>query len=318
MKEVYLGLGADRAYIKSYLENIRSLDPIEITTLPSAICLNDDRIAVIVNMDQFRGVAYGCLEHMRRQYGVDLEQVSEERYYITCPPEDTAVGGFHDPRSLGYQYWYHASFVVALNNRTISPTIRTLEMVRNFLHDCLHHSTFRSYRRAMRVPARSPSAAKHRVPEVYREQYGINFRNKDGVSYSSPELTARSPEAINLNLLMDGIVVLAVSEALREIVRKAECENELEEMIQREIMLESFDANALSRAHRFAMQVTEPSRKFVEYWGKGEFMSLALQAMMTGDLTAIKHFSEERAGIENAWEKLFRQPDFLLSENPNI
>lgn len=142
MKEVYLGLGADRAYIKSYLENIRSLDPIEITTLPSAICLNDDRIAEIVNMDQFRGVAYGCLEHMRRQYGVDLEQVSEERYYITCPPEDTAVGGFHDPRSLGYQYWYHASFVVALNNRTISPTIRTLEMVRNFLHDCLHHSTF--------------------------------------------------------------------------------------------------------------------------------------------------------------------------------
>jgi len=168
------------------------------------------------------------------------------------------------------------------------------------------------------MPASSPSAAKHRVPEVYREQYGINFRNKDGVSYSSTELTACSPEAINLNLLMDGVVVLAVSEALREIVRKANCDNELEQMIQREIMLESFDANLLPRAHRFVMQVTEPSRKFVEYWGKGEFMSLVLQAMMTGDLTAIKHFFEERTGIENAWEKLFRQPDFLLSENPNI
>ena len=170
----------------------------------------------------------------------------------------------------------------------------------------------------MRVPACSPSTAKHRVPEVYREQYGINFRNKDGVSYSSPELTGRSPEAINLNLLMDGVVVLAVSEALREIVRKANCENELEEMIQREIMLESFDKNALPRAHRFAMQVTEPSRKFVEYWGKGELMSLVLQAMMTGDLAAIKRFFEERTGIEDAWKKLFRQPSFLLPENPEI
>ncbi len=318
MREVYLGPEVDRAYIKSYLENIRRLDPIEITTLPNAVCLSDDRIAEVVNIDQFRRVAYGCLEYMKQQYGIDLKPVSEGRYYTTCPPEDTSVGGFHDQRSLGYQYWYHASFVVSLNDKTVSPIIRTMEMVRNFLHDCLHHSTFRSYRRAMRVPASSSGTAKHRVPEVYREQYGINFRNKDGVSYSSPELTARSPESINLNLLMDGVVVLVVGEVIRETVLKVDCRNEFEEMIWNEIVLESFDTSILPRAYRFETQVTEPSRKFLEHWGRKDILPLVLQAMMTGDLVIIKRFFEERTGVENAWEKLFRQPDFLLSENPNV
>jgi hypothetical protein len=81
MKEVYLGPDVDCAYIKAYLENIRRLDPIEITTLSNAICLNDDRIAEVVNIDQFRSVAYGCLKRIRQQYGIDLDQVSEERYY---------------------------------------------------------------------------------------------------------------------------------------------------------------------------------------------------------------------------------------------
>lgn len=317
MKEVYLGPDSDRAYIKTYLENIRKLDPIEITTLPKAICLSNDRIVEIVHIDQFRSVAYGCLERMRQQYGIDLEPVSEVRYYTAFPPEDATVGGFHDPRSLGYQYWYHASFVVALNNKTISPTIRTLEMVRNFLHDCLHHSTFRSYRRAMRVPAISPSIAKHRVPEVYREQYGINFRNQDGLSYSSPELTARSPEAINLNLLMDGVIFLVVGEVLKEIMLNVNCGNEFDEAIRNEIVLESFNADILPRSHYFATQVMEPSRKFVEHWGRKDILPLVLQAMMTGDLAAIKQFFKERVG-EGAWEKIFKRPGFSLLENSHV
>ena len=37
MQEVFLGLDSDREYIQSYLENIRRLDLVEITTLPNAV-----------------------------------------------------------------------------------------------------------------------------------------------------------------------------------------------------------------------------------------------------------------------------------------
>jgi hypothetical protein len=318
MREVFLGSEIDRVYIQVYLDNIRRLDPVEITTLPNAIHLGDGCVTEIIDMDRFRSVAYDCLEQMRQQYKIDIEPVDESRYYTAIPSEDKTIGGFHDPRSLGYQYWYHASFVVALNTKMVSAEMRTIEMIRNFLHDCLHHSTFRSYRRAIRVPAKSPGDAKHRVPEIYREQYGINFRNRDGKSYSSPELIARSPETINLNLLMDGVVVLAVADSLRDVASGIACASGLEEELRKEIILNPFSSDMLPRAHRFATQVTEPSRKFVEHWGKHEIMSLVLQAMMTGDLTTIKSFFREQTGIENAWEKLFRRPDFSLPESPHV
>ncbi len=318
MNEIFLGQEGDREYIRTYLGNIRKLDPIEITTIPNAVHLDDACVAEIISLDQFRSVAYRCLEQMRQRYEININPITESRYYTALPPEEDVVGGFHDTRSLGYQYWYHASFVAALNARKVSVEIRTLEIVRNFLHDCLHHSTFRSYRRALRVPATSPGAAKHRVPEVYREQYGINFRNRDGLSYSLPELTDRSPETINLNLLMEGVIVLAVTESLNDAAINIVCANKLEEEVIKEIFLESFSVDLLPNAHHFITQVTGPSKKFVEHWGGEAFMALSLQAMMNGDLVAIKRFFMEQTGIENAWEKLFRQSNFSLPENPSI
>ena len=72
MREVFLGPETDRAYIQVYLDNIRRLDPIEITTLPNAIHLGDDRIAKIIDNDQFDSVAYDCLEQMKRQYNISF------------------------------------------------------------------------------------------------------------------------------------------------------------------------------------------------------------------------------------------------------
>lgn len=185
MNEQYLGPEADRAYTATYLENIRKLDPIEIATLTDPVSLADnDRISAVVDVDRFWEVSQRVITGLKEHYGVGIDLVRPERYYTALPPEVGAVGGFHDHRSLGYQYWYHASFVVMLGGM-ISKELRTIELLRNFTHDCLHHSTCRSFRRAIRIPAKSPGEAKHRVPEVYREQYGINFRNQDGLSYSS-------------------------------------------------------------------------------------------------------------------------------------
>lgn len=312
MNEQYLGPDADREYIKTYLASIRKLDPIEILTLPNPINLTDNnRLMTYIDVGRFRDSASRALARLEERYYVKIDAVRPERYYTVLPPEPDTVGGFHDCRSFGYQYWYQASFVVMLGGM-MSKKLRTIELLRDFIHDCLHHSTFRSFRRAVRTPAKSPSEAKHRVPEVYREQYGINFRNEDGLSYSSPELTVRSPETINLNLLMDGVIVLVTALALQAEVRDIKCESSLEKELKKEIFLEAFDRTLLQRAHSFHNSVTVPSRTFIQHWGSDHFTTLVLQAMISGDLIYLKQFFKERTGIENAWEKLFKRPEFSL------
>lgn len=301
MKEMYLGTEQDRQYIKTYLGNIRQVDPIEIATLPNPLNLSDPRIEEVVDIEWFWKIVKQCCTKCEERYAIHIDKLKAKRYYIAQPPDTDATGGFHDIRSLGYQYWYHAAFLVTLNRRLISKELVTIELVRDFLHDCLHHSTFRSFRRAVRLPAASVETAKHQVPEVYREQYGINFRNKDGLSYSSPDLTAESPETINLNLLMDGVIVLVVAELMKEEVEDvAQSVNALEDEIRKEIFLESFDVLISPRAHGFYKTVTMPSRLFVEHWGGRDFVSLVLQAMMTGELQELKHLFEERTGILDA------------------
>ncbi|HWA64476.1 MAG TPA: hypothetical protein VG866_01280 [Candidatus Paceibacterota bacterium] len=318
MGEQYLGPDTDQEYIKTHLAAIRKLDPIEITTLPKPFNIADtDRLSTFIDVKMFWSCAISVIARLEQQYGVKIDIVQPERYYTALPPESDATGGFHDQRSLGYQYWYQASFVVMLG-KMVSKKLRTVELLRDFVHDCLHHSTFRSFRRAARIPAKSPSEAKHRVPEVYREQYGINFRNEDGLSYSSPELTKRSPESINLNLLMDGVVVLVTAWALQAEVGNIECVSTLETELKKEIFIESFEGVSLRHARSFHDSVTVPSKLFIENWGGNYFTTLVLQSMISGDLIRLKQFFEERTGIENAWEKLFKRPEFSFSTEKPI
>jgi hypothetical protein len=319
MKEIYLGSEEDQRYIKTYLANIRQLDPIEIATLPNPITLADPLLGEVINLDRFRRTVNSALDECEKRYGVRLESLEPERYYTSQPTEDNDMGGFYSPYSLGYQYWYHGAFAVTLNKRIASKELRTLEFIRDFLHDCFHFSTFVSFRRVIRTPAKSPAAAKHCVPEVYREQYGINFRNEEGLSYSSTTLTAYSPETINLNLLMDGVIVLTVAELMKETSGNvANGATALEEEIRKEIFLEPFDIAMLSRAHGFHNAVTDPSRLFVNHWGGASFVTLVLQAMMNGDLQPLKNFFKEKVGMPNAWEKKFRRPGFSIAANPRF
>lgn len=237
MNERYLGPKSDRKYIKTYLAKIRKLDLIEIATLIKPINLADiNRLAVYVDVDKFQSLARRFIARIDERHGIEVEAVRPKRCQTTLPPESDGFGGFHDCRSLVYQYWYQASFVIMLG-RIVSKKLCALELLRDFIHDCVHHSTFRSFRRIVRIPAKSPDDAKHRVPEVYREQYGINFRNEDGLSYSYPKLTARSPETINPQLLMDGLVVLVMAVVLQTEIGYIECGNALEVEIKKKSFL---------------------------------------------------------------------------------
>jgi hypothetical protein len=71
-----------------------------------------------------------------------------------------------------------------------SPQAAALDLVRSYAHDCLHYATFRRYRLTDRG-------------EIARVQYGINFRQPDGRTYSAPDTPGDGPTR-NLGIVMEG------------------------------------------------------------------------------------------------------------------
>jgi hypothetical protein len=71
-----------------------------------------------------------------------------------------------------------------------SPQAAALDLVRSYAHDCLHYATFRRYRLTDRG-------------EIARVQYGINFRQPDGRTYSAPDIPGDGPTR-NLGIVMEG------------------------------------------------------------------------------------------------------------------
>jgi hypothetical protein len=74
--------------------------------------------------------------------------------------------------------------------RPASPQAAALDLVRAYAHDCLHYATFRRYRLTDRG-------------EIARVQYGINFRQPDGRTYSAPDVPRDGPTR-NLGIVMEG------------------------------------------------------------------------------------------------------------------
>jgi hypothetical protein len=72
----------------------------------------------------------------------------------------------------------------------VSPQAAALDLVRSYAHDCLHYATFRRYRLTHRG-------------EIGRVQYGINFRQPDGRTYSAPDEDGTGATR-NLGIVMEG------------------------------------------------------------------------------------------------------------------
>lgn len=318
MRETFLGGSEEEKFLQTTIAAIRALDPIEIALVSNPTRLSSlEQAGGICDLFLFEHLVRVGLESTRARFGVELALIPFDRYLLASPGAGE-VGGFHDPRSLGYQYWYQAGFVGTLNLDMCSPKLASVELARSYLHDCYHHSTFRSFRRASLPPPPTPAEAKGRLPYIYREQYGLNFRAADGNSYSAVEMTGRVPETINLNLLMDGAVVLCVSSAIKDAIPPELRDSYgIQGEILREVLLEPFDHEAWPRAGGFHDSVTVPSRIFVEHWGGEGVLKLIVQGMMSGNRGELKRFFAERTGDPTAWESRFRRPGFVLPEDPD-
>lgn len=255
-------------------------------------------------------------DYIKRDWSVSYLAIPYDRYLAGLTMDGNGIGGFHDKRSFGYHFYYAAGFVLLLNPILVSNKfVRTIELARSYLHDCVHHSTFRGFRRKDNFPAKDRRAAKTSLPEIYREQYGINFRNSEGMSYSSVSLTKKSPHAINLNLLMDGSVTLTVTSVLRSVGADqlvSALTDTFEKSVWNEVFLRDFEYDDYPQAGIFREEVQLPTQCFIEYWGGLTFLKLIIRSMFSGDLEELKHFFSEKSREANAWEKTFKRPDFEL------
>jgi hypothetical protein len=102
-------------------------------------------------------------------------------------------GGFHHP-AQGYRHIQMDAAVTVFGDLTgtapVSPQAAALDLVRAYAHDCLHYATFRRYRLTDRG-------------EIARVQYGINFRQPDGRTYSAPDIPGDGATR-NLGIVMEG------------------------------------------------------------------------------------------------------------------
>ena len=190
------GTAAESAHLRLLLTCFRVGSPPmrlpEVTGRPLLELLDSG----VINADVFRG-GYAITGARYERLGVHgllpLERVWVGTRSAAVPGTARSHGGFHHP-AQGYRHIQMDAAVTVfgdLAGRTpVSPQSAALDLVRSYAHDCLHYATFRQYRLTGRG-------------EIARVQYGINFRQPDGRTYSAPDIPGDGPTR-NLGIVMEG------------------------------------------------------------------------------------------------------------------
>ena len=150
----------------------------------------------IIDPDVFH-TGYAIMAARYEQLAVGALLPLERVWTGTCstarPGAVRSHGGFHHP-AQGYRHIQMDAAVTVFGDLTgaapVSPQAAALDLVRSYAHDCLHYATFRRYRLTDRG-------------EIARVQYGINFRQPDGRTYSAPDSPGDGPTR-NLGIVMEG------------------------------------------------------------------------------------------------------------------
>jgi hypothetical protein len=190
------GTTAERAHLNLLLACFRASPPPmrlpEVTGHP----LPEILAAGIIDPDVFH-TGYAIMAARYEQLGIRALLPLERVWAGTCsaarPGTARGHGGFHHP-AQGYRHIQMDAAVTVLGDLTgqapASPQAAALDLVRAYAHDCLHYATFRRYRLTDRG-------------EIARVQYGINFRQPDGRTYSAPDTPGDGPTR-NLGIVMEG------------------------------------------------------------------------------------------------------------------
>lgn len=295
--ELYKGNKGDVTKIESFLKQKRLEIPEKFA---KHISLNDAKQNDELDIDWklFQDIIETAEKHFKT-FSDQFELMPFDRYLVS-QPKDTSIGGFYGVPAGGYYYFNDLAFGTILNKENIpNKELRTLELARAYIHDSVHASTYRTF-----------MVDENDNESVYRHQYGINFRNANGISYSSPNLNDESPVSVNLNTLMDAIDQISVSEFLNEKYSDLIDQNNLnskEQEILSEIIHMSFDEAKFPEAKKFYETVIKPASGFIDRWGEDFLKEETLKAMFSGNIDILKDYFKQTLMKDNAWEKLFRQ-----------
>jgi hypothetical protein len=140
---------------------------------------------------------FDCLAQRLSDYGI-CSPFDATRVWvgISAHPNVGFFGGFYHPNQ-GYRYLQQiavTSLSGVLSCHTVDRMLRTLELLRAYAHDTLHHHTYRLF-----LPT---TAGESTTRSFYRFQYGINFRRSDGQSYSAKD-AIRTTTTRNLGNIME-------------------------------------------------------------------------------------------------------------------
>ena len=250
---------------------------------------------------------------------------------ISTPLDAGFFGGFYHP-GQGYRYLQQIAVVSlsgSLSCHSVNRTLRTLELLRAYAHDTLHHHTYRLF---------LPAPVGEKVDRsFYRFQYGINFRRWNGQSYSAkdaiPSRTTR-----NLGNIMEAATdrfahefVLAFAEKIGyqpsscpiEDYIYRDCTGQLTwEDIARLRAIEKgliyLDAPPAFQAYLrnmrlFVQYVTMRYRAFLAEWEpeqQSELHVLILKSMLSGKMKALCRYLDEVQEAERSFPRLFKTPEY--------
>jgi hypothetical protein len=272
----------------------------------------------IVDKDVFSAgyaIMASCYERLGIRALLPLERVWVGTRSTANPGTARSHGGFHHP-AQGYRHIQMDAAVTVygdLTGRTpLSPQSAALDLVRSYAHDCLHYATFRRYQLTDRG-------------EIARVQYGINFRQPDGRTYSAPDGPGTGPTR-NLGIVMEGATdaeATAIARQAAEAVGITVMDPEPGEPglaladATGTVTASGIEA-ALSSEHPYARSLGQFGRTVtVRYWAllteldrhPARAHRQFIAAMISGDVALLEAWLEDRHG-PGCFARLFRAPSF--------
>jgi hypothetical protein len=234
------------------------------------------------------------------------------------------LGGYYSPG----QSYYHleqvsiTSVLGSFVNGKYDKTLTTLELLRSYLHDCIHFNTFRSYKFSFNSQNDNVEPV-----QIYRHQYGFNFRKENGMSFSCPDPPG-SKTTRNLGIIMEGLTDafskrsierLLISESLEPLnlcdfqkVILHEITWVLDEVIEPSLLV-PVERAYLSAIRAANDSVWNPYRKFLREFATHdaiEFEELLYSAMLNGDQLSFADYINNIHGDIDAFNCIFRQKGF--------
>jgi hypothetical protein len=270
----------------------------------------------VIDADVFN-TGYAIMAARYEQLGIRALLPLERVWAGTCsaagPGTARGYGGFHHP-AQGYRHIQMDAAVTVFGDLTgqtpASPQAAALDLVRSYAHDCLHYATFRRYQLTDRG-------------EIARVQYGINFRQPDGRTYSAPDTPGDGPTR-NLGIVMEGATDAEATAIARQAAQSCgitgtDVEAGLPGLVFADVTgtvtaggIEAallLDHHYVRSMGRFGRTVTLRYRALLSELGvsPADAHSQIVAAMISGDLAPLDALLDARHG-PGSFARMFRAP----------